>query len=71
MMSIADQTKHSAHQLNGMQASTSQGPQIVTEVLRESEANSPNEAPQIAASQANALVSPNGFLSAIQPPNLG
>jgi cytolysin-activating lysine-acyltransferase len=54
-MSIADQTERSTHQLNGTQTSTSQEPQIVTDVLGASEANSPNEAPQIAPSQATAL----------------
>jgi cytolysin-activating lysine-acyltransferase len=55
IMSIPDQTKHSARQPNGTQASTSQEPQIVTEVLKAPGPNSPDEAPQIAPSQATAL----------------
>ena len=54
-MSIPDQTKHSAQQLDGTQASPSQAPQIVTEDLTAPGPNSPNEPPQIAADQATSL----------------
>ena len=49
-MSIPDQTKHSAQQLDGTQASPSQASQIVTEDL--TAPNSPNDPPQIVSDQA-------------------
>ena len=51
-MSIPDQTKHSAQQLDGTQASPTQAPQIVTEDLT---APGPNDPPQIAPDQATSL----------------
>ena len=54
-MSIPDQTKHSAQQPNGTQASTDQEPQTLTEVLKAPGPNSPDEPPQVAPSQATAL----------------
>ena len=54
-MSVTDQTKRSAQQQNGTQASTSQEPQILTEVLRAPGANSSDEPPQIAPAQPAAV----------------
>jgi len=57
-MSIPDQTKHSAQQPNGTQASqasSDQEPQTLTEVVKAPGPNSPDEPPQIAPSQATAL----------------